>query len=161
MSKVSRLYRSVDNIYHTNTSHSSSKTKNGDIKHIFFKDGKPVMTEIIRVGSDTEVSKEGRAKPKRRSTRPAQCRKRSRRSSQEVLLKKRNKLAERLKKAVQSSETLWSEKKGILISYQGNPGFLVKLFSSANRPISEKFMTKEEVLESSIPGILDTGWQKL
>jgi len=159
MSEVSNVYRSSDVIYRTGSRRESSRGKNGDIKHIIFRDGKPVKTEIIRVAQDHSALDDGSAKSNRRRIRARSGRTQSRKSSGRVLMEKKLKLSERLQTAIRSSHILWSEKEGIWISYQGNQKFLVKRFTKANVLINQNLMTSEEILEGSIPGVLNTGWQ--
>ncbi len=167
MAGVSGIYRTTDNIYKVNTGRNSSNNRNGDVKHIIFRDGKPVMTEVIRVGNDPEASTENEAltskqtklKPKKDQSKKFSGR--PRRSSEEVMREKKAKLSEKLKLAVRSSHTLWSEKKGIWISYQGSQKFLVKLYTSQSQLKSKEIMTQAEILESSIPGLLDASWEKV
>ena len=161
MSEVSSVYTSTDVIYRTGAKRESSRGKNGDVKHIIFRDGKPVKTEIIKVAQDPSASDDGSAKSNRRRIRAVSGRTQSRKSSGRVLMEKKLKLSERLQTAIRSSHTLWSEKEGIWISYQGNQKFLVKRFTDANVLISQNVMSSDEILEGSIPGVLNTGWQKL
>ncbi len=159
MAKVSRLYTSVDNIYQTRSRHGSAKGKNGDVKHIVFKDGVPVRTEIIRVKQKKEREESNDSKGNRRRNRSRITA--PRQSSEAVLEKKRKKLSDRLKKAISSSQTLWCEAEGIWLSYQGNQSFLVKQFSPKNQLLNKSVMTQGELLDSSIPGLLDASWQVL
>lgn len=159
MSEVSKLYTSKQTIYRKNSGRKSSRSKHGDVKHIVFKDGVPVMTEIIRVNGDAEEKSNRREKRSGRVIKTRTQPSRQRRSTEEVVAKKREKLNGRLKKAVQQSQTLWSEKEGIWISYQGSSGFLVKKFDRSNRCESATMMTQQQIIDSSIPGILDTGWE--
>ena len=161
MSEVSSVYTSSDIIYRTGSKRGSSRGKNGDIKHIIFKDGEPVRTEIIKVARDDLAANDDSSKRNRRRIRARSGKSLSRRSSGRVLMEKKLKLSERLQTAIRSSNTLWSEKEGIWISYQGNQKFLVKRFTEANVLISQNLMTSEEILEGTIPGVLNTGWQKL
>lgn len=158
MAKVSKLYTSVDNIYQTRSRQSSVSGKHGDVKHIVFKDGVPVRTEIIQVKKKEREEKQELNQVRRRNrsriTAPRQ-------SSEAVYEKKRKKLSERLKKAITASQTLWSEGEGIWLSYQGNQSFLVKQFSPKNQLLNKAVMTQNELLDSSIPGLLDTSWQVL
>ncbi len=143
MSEISSLYSSKQTIYKKNNGGRSSKKRNGDVKHIVFKDGKPVMTEIIKVAGsfdDIDMKKQGDRKERKRITAKAPGN-RQRRSSEEVLVRKKRKLQDRLKKAIQQSQTLWSEKEGIYISYQGSSGFLVKLFDKSEHLTSSDLMT--------------------
>jgi len=158
MAKVSKLYTSVDNIYQTRSRRETPKEKPGDVRHIVFRDGVPVRTEIIQVSKrderkDNERKGTGRQNHSR-ITAPRQ-------SSEAVLEKKRKKLAERLKKAIICSQTLWSESEGIWLSYQGNQSFLVKRYATGNQLLSKTVMTQSELLACSIPGLLDTSWQVL
>jgi len=156
MSKVSKLYSSVDNIYQTKSREESAKGKNGDVKHIVYRDGVPVRSEIIRVekkSQETSQDSKGSRRPNRsRISAPRQ-------SSEAVFEKKRKKFSERLKKAIVSSQTLWSEGAGIWLSYQGNQSFMVKRYSPQNQLLSKGVMTQGELLDSSIPGMLDTSWK--
>lgn len=159
MAKVSKLYTSVDNIYQTKSRKDSEKGKHGDVKHIVFKDGVPVKTEIIRVKQKQEETEnkqamEGRRRNRSRIAAPRQ-------SSEEVLDKKRKKLSDRLKKAISGSQTLWSEGEGIWLSYQGNQSFLVKQFSPKNQLLNKTVMTSTELLNSDIPGLLNANWKVL
>ncbi len=162
MSTISNLYSSRDTIYQKRNSRSSARGKNGDVKHIIFKDGKPVKTELIRVSSREEEpsSPQHKASGRRRikAGSKSQAIKKSRRTPSE---KRREKLAQRLKTAMRDSQTLWSEKDGIWVSYQGTQGFLVKQFTPTNRLLEQRVMTTEEILASSIPGIFGTSWQKM
>ncbi|MBU2510664.1 hypothetical protein KJ966_04980 [bacterium] len=159
MSEISNLYTSNQTIYRTNSKSSSSRGKNGDIKHIVFQDGEPVMTEIIKVSTDPDDTqkKDHNQSPRRIKDRASGNK--EKRSSEEVLQRKKRKLSERLKMAVQKSQTLWSEKEGIWLSYQGSTGFLVKLFDDADRCTSSTLMTQNQIIESTIPGLLDAGWK--
>lgn len=158
MAKVSRLYTSVDNIYQTRSRHGSAKDKHGDVKHIVFKDGVPVRTEIIQVQKkereENRKQKDSHRRNRSRITAPRQ-------STEEVLEQKRKKLSDRLRKAISSSQTLWSEAEGIWLSYQGNQSFLVKRFSPKNQLLSKITMTQGELLDSTIPGLLDASWKVL
>ena len=158
MSEISSLYSSKQTVYRKSRK-QSDKHKHGDIKHIVYRDGVPVLREVIRVNREDQdnTPAERQAKPKRIKADRSPAR--ERRSSSEVLEKKRKKLALRLKNAVQKSQTLWSEREGIWISYQGRQGFLVKLFDQSNREVHREMMTQTQILEGSIPGILDTGWE--
>lgn len=158
MAKVSRLYTSVDNIYQNRSRKDSAKGKHGDVKHIVFKDGVPVRTEIIQVKKKTEKESTRDAKGSRRNRSRIIA---PRQSSEAILEKKRKKLSERLKKAVTGSQTLWSEGEGIWLSYQGNQSFLVKQFSPKNQLMRKSLMTQKELLDSAIPGLLDASWQVL
>ncbi|MCP4753843.1 MAG: hypothetical protein GY866_23410 [Proteobacteria bacterium] len=160
MAEVSSVYN-MKNIYKTGARKKSNKDKNGDIKHIVFKDGIPVMTEIIKVGRSSEEPSGKSSTSKPRRIRSAKSDTRPRRSSEDVLKEKKGKLSQKLKKAVLESQTLWSEKAGVWISYQGEQGFLVKQYTPTNHLMSKKIMTREEILDSPINGILDTKWQIL
>jgi hypothetical protein len=131
------------------------------MKHIVYKEGNPVLTEIIKINrTDLERDDEsGNRSALPRRIKSAGGETRERRSNSEVLERKRKKLADRLKTAIQKSQTLWSEKEGIWISYQGSRGFLVKLFDPSNRVVSNEIMTQSQLLVSTIPGLLDTGWE--
>lgn len=159
MSEISSLYSSKQTIY-KRTGRNSRKNLHGDVKHIVYKDGKPLVTEIIKVhrDEDEETKKDSRQSKQRRTIKARQPSK-PRASSEEVIKRKQKKLSERLTNAVRNSQTLWSEKEGIWISYQGSQGFLVKLFDQSNQMISNEMMTQGQILESEIPGLLDTGWQ--
>jgi len=161
MSEVSSVYSSTDVIYRTGSKRGSIRGKNGDVKHIIFKDGEPIRTEIIKVERDNESAYEGSSKRKSKRFRTGTSRSRTRKSSGRVLMEKKLKLSERLQTAIRSSQTLWSEKEKIWISYQGNQNFLVKRFTPANILISQDIMTSDEILEGTIPGVLNTGWQKI
>ncbi len=158
MSEISSLYSSKQTVYRTKGKRSN-KSKNGDVKHVVYKDGIPSYTEVIRVTrkEKEESFQDGQSKPRR--IKAAQTRTQERRSSEDVLKRKKQKLAERLKNAIRKSQTLWSEKDGIWISYQGSQGFLVKQFDNSNRVVNQQLMTHSQILESSIPGLLDTGWK--
>lgn len=158
MAKVSKLYTSVDNIYQTRSRRDTARGEHGDVRHIVFKDGVPVRTEIIRV-KKKETWEENKPKHERRRNRSRITA--PRQSSESVLEKKRKKFSERLKKAINSSQTLWSEGEGIWLSYQGNQSFLVKRYSPKNQLLSKSVMTQGELLDSSIPGLLDANWQVL
>ncbi len=158
MSTISNLYSSRDTIYRKRNSRSSVRGKNGDVKHIIFKDGKPVKTELIRVSSRKEESEARQDKPSTRRKIKAGSKSPSKRGTSE---KKRAKLEQRLKTAIRDSQTLWSEKDGIWVSYQGSQGFLVKQFTPTNRLLEQRIMTTEEILGCSIPGIFETSWQKM
>lgn len=157
MSEVSKLYSSK-NIYGNRSRRDVTKDKHGDVKHIVFKDGKPVMTEIIRVGRKEEEQKQRTPGGTRRIRAPRQGGGR-RATSEEALRKKKQKLADRLKKAIYQSLTLWSEREKIWISYQGGKNFLVKRFGSADNQLDSRMMTLDEIVESEIPNILETGWE--
>ncbi len=161
MGDVSRAYSSTHTIYRKNTGKKAGKKKHGDVKHIVFRDGKPVMTEILKVGNDTDEKSNAKSASDPRRIRSKRSENQPRRSKEAVIAGKKNNLSARLKKAVQESLTLWNEKNGIWISYQGMAGFLVKLYSPANKLLSSNMMTKEEIVDSSIPGIFDTGWEKV
>lgn len=155
MSDISSIYTTSENIYRTGAVKESAKGKNGDIKHTVYRDGKPVAVETIRV-----------AKPEEEETKRDNSGKRTIRANTGSRNKvgseaKKKKLSDYLRKAVHSSATLWSEKKGILISYQGNQGFLVKQFTPTNRLISTELLSQEEILDSSIPGIFETTWRNI
>ncbi len=156
MAKVSKLYSSVDNIYQTRSREQSAKGKHGDVKHIVYRDGVEVRTEIIRVKKksleESKDSKGNRTPNRSRISAPRQ-------SSEAVFEKKRKKFSERLKKAILSSQTLWSEGAGIWLSYQGNQSFMVKRYSPQNQLLSKGVMTQVELLDSSIPGLHDTNWK--
>lgn len=157
MADVSRLYTSVDNIYQTRSRNKPAKGDHGDIKHIVFKDGVPVRTEIIRVRQKKE-----RDEPKKDGSKGRVRRNRiamPRQSDEAVLEKKRRKMAERLKTAINRSQTLWSEKDGIWLAYQGQQSFLVKQFSPTHQLLKKSVMTEKELLDSEIPNLLDTSWQ--
>ena len=157
MADISSLYSSSRTVYRK-TGKQSSKNLHGDVKHIIYKEGRPVVTEIIRVKKDPDQTPhrnpEMGLKPKR-----IRAATRERRSSDEVLRSKKDKLSDRLKKAIQLSQTLWSEKEGIYISYQGSHGFLVKLYNENQQEIRNEIMSQAQILESAIPGLLDTGWE--
>jgi len=157
MSEVSKLYSSVDNIYQRDSRRDTTKGKHGDVKHIVFKDGVPVRTELIRVHRKNEQEQSGNPKGNRSRISARQPRK----SNESLLGEKRKKLAERLKSAIQRSQTLWSERQGIWLSYQGNQSFLVKQFSPKNQMLSKSVMTESELLEGAIPGLLEASWRVL
>ncbi len=161
MSTISNLYSSRDTIYQKKNSRSSARGKNGDVKHIIFKDGEPVKTELIRVSSREEEPSPQHKSSGRRRIKAGSKNPTSKRSRQDASEKKRVKLAQRLKTAIRDSQTLWSEKDGIWVSYQGSQGFLVKQFTPTNRLLEQRMMTTEEILASSIPGIFDTSWKKM
>lgn len=157
MSGISSLYSSNQTVYRKKGKRSS-KGKHGDVKHIVFKEGVPVYTEIIRVQRQEEEEKpKTGSKPKR--IRASNNDSSERKSSEAVLQRKKTKLNERLKNAIKRSQTLWSEKEKIWISYQGSQGFLVKRFDETDRMISSDIMTQSQLLEGTIPGLLDTGWK--
>ena len=158
MSEISSLYSSKQTVYRK-SGKRSIKHKHGDVKHIVYKDGVPSYTEVIRVHrrDSDESSPDNRSKPKRIKANSTKTR--ERRSSEEVVGRKRQKLSDRLKKAIRNSQTLWSEKEGIWISYQGSQGFIVKQFDNSNRVVDQQLMTQSQILESDIPGLLDTGWE--
>jgi hypothetical protein len=157
MSDVSGLYSS-NRTHYKRTGRKSSKGLNGDLKHIRYKDGEPIQTEIIKVATRDEDtgkhSSSSGSKPKR-----IKAARKERRSNEEVTKQKKGKLSDRLKKAIQLSQTLWSEKDGIYISYQGSRGFLVKLYNESQTVIRNEIMTQAQIMESTIPGILDAGWK--
>ncbi len=159
MSEISSLYTSKQTIYRKNAGKRSSRKRHGDIKHIVFQDGKPMMTEIIKVGNDPEDGRGKNDHRPRKRIKAGTAGNRQRRSSEEVLERKKKKLMERLKKAVQNSQTLWSKKEGIWISYQGSSGFLVKLFDQTDQCTSSTLMTQNQIIESNISGLLDSGWE--
>lgn len=163
MSEISSLYSSKASIYRKNGGEKSIKSKHGNVKHIVFKDGQPHYTEIIQVSNqqEKEASSNKREEKKRRRIKAGGTAAAPRRPSEEVLKSKKEKLNLRLKNAIRESQTLWSEKEGIWVSYQGNNRFLVKLFNSNNRLLSSEMMNQMEIVESSIPGILDTSWKKV
>ena len=161
MSEVSSVYSSSDVIYRTGSKGESRRRKNGDVKHIIFKDGQPVRTEIIRVGRDEDPTDDRPSERRSKRIRAQPVRSSPRKSSGRVLMEKKLKLSERLQTAIRSSQTLWSEKEGIWISYQGNQNFLVKRFTPANDLISQHVMTSEEIMEGTIPGVLNTGWKNI
>ncbi len=133
MTEVSKLYSSVDNIYQTDSRRNITKDKHGDVKHIVYKDGVPVRTEIIRVKRKKEREETGSRSGNRSQISARQPKK----SSKSILAESRKKLAERLKNAIRRSQTLWSEGQGIWLSYQGNQSFLVKHFSPKNQLLSK------------------------
>ena len=162
MSEVSNLYSSPEVIYRVHSRRKSDKGKNGDVKHIVFKDGQPVYTEIIRVNPVSEEDRSGRRRDNGLGQRPVKrIGRRPARSNEVVLSEKKKKLSDRLKRAMSTSETLWSEKTRVLISYQGNQRFLVKRYSETNQVIEKNVMSRTDLLECAIPGILDTGWIKV
>ncbi|MFH2131868.1 MAG: hypothetical protein ABIK68_15955 [bacterium] len=161
MTEVSKLYSSVDNIYQTKSRADTTKGEHGDVKHIVFKDGIPIKTEIIRVKRKKERETVPGSKENRAGTRSRISAPQPRQSDEAVLETRRKKLADRLKTAIQHSQTLWSEKQGIWLSYQGNQGFLVKQFSPKNQLLSKTVMTQAELMESSMPGLLEANWRVL
>ena len=163
MSEISNLYSSKDTIYQKKTGEKSDKSKNGNVKHIVFEEGAPVYTEIIKVSRDAEVDLTSKSdtEPTPSRIRASRSANAPKRSSDEVLKGKKAKLSMRLKKAVRESQTIWSEKNGIWISYQGRSGFLVKQFTPENRLLNSEMMSQTEILECSIPGILETSWKTL
>lgn len=158
MSEISSLYSSKQTVYRKSGTRSN-KHKHGDVKHIVYKDGVPSYTEVIRVHrrEKEESGLDRQSRPKR--IKAGSTKNRERRSSEAVTERKRQKLSERLKKAIRNSQTLWSEKEGIWISYQGSRGFIVKQFDNANRVVDQQLMTQAQILECDIPGLLDTGWE--
>jgi predicted RNase H-like nuclease (RuvC/YqgF family) len=158
MSEISSLYTSRQTVY-KKTGKKSTKNKHGDVKHIVYKDGAPLYTEVIKVHrkEEEESNRDNQSRPKR--IRAGSTKNRERRSSEEVLDRKRKKLADRLKNAIRNSQTLWSEKDGIWISYQGSQGFIVKQFDQSNRVINQQLMTQAQILKCDIPGLLDTSWE--
>lgn len=161
MSKISNLYTSTDNIYQTGGKRSSTKGLNGDVKHIVFKDGKPAYTEVIQVSKDPEKiprNVKENSSSQRRSGRRIIA---SNRTSEEARVEKKKKLSDRLRKAMAGSETLWNEKNGLWISYQGNQQFLLKRYSGSNQLLDKSVMSSQEIIDSDIPGILDAGWKRL
>lgn len=163
MSEISSLYSSKASIYRKNGGRRSEKSKHGNVKHIVFKDGSPQYTEIIQVSKECEEespSQSGEGKQRRR-IKAGGASGTARRPSEEVLKSKKEKLNTRLKNAIRESQTLWSQKEGIWISYQGSNSFLVKLFNSNNRLLSSEMMSQNEIVESSIPGILEASWVKV
>ncbi len=157
MTEVSKLYSSVDNIYQTDSRRNPTKDKHGDVKHIVYKDGVPVRTEIIRVSRKKEQAAAGNKSGNRSRISARQPRK----SSESLLGERRKKFAERLKTAIQRSQTLWSEGQGLWLSYQGSQSFLVKHFSPKNQLLSKAVMTQNELLEGTIPGLLEASWKVL
>jgi len=165
MSEVSRLYSSPDTVYRTGARSHRNRGLNGDVKHIVYKDGKPVVTEIIPISRPQEPKPTRLPKAaKPGTTRPVPDHPSGghfRQNSQETAQRKRQKLLDRLKRAIAASETLWSAKSGIWLSYQGEHRFLVKRFTTDNRLISKQLLPLEEILAGAVPGILDTGWEKV
>jgi hypothetical protein len=165
MSEVSRLYSSPDTIYRTGVRRDSGRGLHGDVKHTVFKDGVPVVTEIIPVKRPESVLPTPQLK--KRSvvrTRPDSDRRQGDDSREETgsgLAQKKRKLQTRLKQAIAASETLWSRKHRIWLSCQGSGQFLVKRYTTDNQLISKQLLTVEEILDGSIPGIFDTGWEKV
>ncbi len=157
MAEISGLYSSNRTVYRK-TGRRSSKNLHGDVKHTIYKDGEPLMCEIIKVGKNKD-EKEKRKASSGAKPRRIKAATRERRSGEEVLKEKKEKLSKRLKKAIQLSQTLWSEKEGIYISYQGSRGFLVKLYNDNQDEVRNEIMTQAQIIESSIPGLLDTGWE--
>ena len=157
MTEVSKLYSSVDNIYQTDSRRDTTKGKHGDVKHIVFKDGVPVRTELIRVKRQKEQEEPGSPKRNRSRISAGQPKK----SSGSLFEERKKRLTERLKNAIQRFQTLWSEGKGIWLSYQGNQNFLVKQFSPKNQLLSKTMMTQKELLESAIPGLFEASWRVL
>lgn len=147
----------MDNIYRTDTRRDSVKGKNGDVKHIVYKEGVPVKTEIIRVNRKQDSESERNPKENRSRISMGQPRK----TDESILKDRRKKLSERLKNAILRSQTLWSEGKGIWLSYQGNQSFLVKQFSPKNQLLSKTLMTQSDLLKSDIPGLLEASWKVL
>lgn len=162
MSSISNLYSSRDTIYNKRNSKSSTRGKHGDVKHTIFKDGEPVRTEVILIAAREEESSSEQQKPSSRRTIKADSKNpTSRTSRRDTSEKNREKLEQRLKDAARNSQTLWSEKNGIWVSYQGSQGFLVKQFTPTNRLLEQRIMTTEEILSSDIPGLFDTSWKKV
>ena len=159
MSDISSIYTTRDNIYNAGPGKKSSKGKNGDVKHTIFKDGKPVAVNTIKVARPEDEEQPKRDNSGKRVIRANGSQTGSRNTVSSETKKK--KLSEYLRKAVNTSSTLWSEKKGILISYQGDQGFLVKQFTPTDRLISKELLSQEEILNSSIPGIFDTSWKSM
>jgi hypothetical protein len=157
MTEVSKLYSSVDNIYQTDSRRNPAKDKHGDVKHIVYKDGVPVRSEIIRVKRKKELEEAGNKTSNSSRISARQPRK----TSESLLGERKKKLAERLKNAIQRSQTLWSEGQGIWLSYQGNQSFLVKQFSPKNQLLSKAVLTQNELLEGRIPGLLEASWRVL
>ncbi len=158
MSEISSLYSSKQTVYRKSGTRSD-KHKHGDVKHIVYKEGVPAYTEVIRVHRKEKEEATPDKRAKKRRIKAGESRTRDRRSSEAVLEKKRQKLSERLKKAIRNSQTLWSEKEGIWISYQGSQGFIVKQFDTSNRVVDQQLMTQAQILDCNIPGLLDTGWE--
>ena len=160
MSQVSGFYNSSDTVYLKSGKKSESRGKNGDVKHIVFKDGKPVYTEIIRVHrkEKQDESTVGESPRRIRSKRTNS----SNSSSHRVVTdQQKSKLADRLNDVMRQSQTIWSQKAGLYVSYQGKNSFLVKKFSPTNRVLSQNTMTKEEILSGVIPEIFTTTWKKM
>ena len=155
MTEVSKLYSSVDNIYQTESRRKPAKGKHGDVKHIVYKDGVPVKTEIIRVKRKKDPEEEHGSKRNQSRISMRQPRK----SDESILAGRRKKLSERLKNAILRSQTLWSEGKGIWLSYQGNQSCMVKQFSPKNQLLSKAVMTQSELLQGDIPGLLEASWK--
>ena len=158
MSQVSGFYNSNDTVYLKSSKKSESKGKNGDVKHIVFKDGEPVHTEIIPVRRKENESTVGGAP---RQTRTAKSNSSNTGRSRAATDQQKNKLADRLNDVMRNSLTIFSQKTGLYISYQGSNAFLVKKFSPTNRVISQNTMTKEEILSGTIPEIFTTTWKKM
>ena len=158
MSEISSLYSSKQTVYRKSGTRSN-KHKHGDVKHIVYKDGVPAYTEVIRVHRKEGDEPARNDQTKRKRIKAGASKPRERRSSEAVLERKRQKLSDRLKKAIRNSQTLWSEKDGIWISYQGSQGFIVKQFDNSNRVVDQQLMTQAQILDCDIPGLLDTGWE--
>jgi len=158
MSQVSGFYNSNDTVYvNSPKKKSESKDKNGDVKHIIFKDGKPVHTEIIRVRRKAKQDEPTTGGAPRRIRSNAS----NSRSSAGATDQQKTKLDARLNDVMRQSLTIWSQKTGLYISYQGQNSFLVKKFSPTNRVLSQNTMTKEELLSGDIPEIFTTTWKKM
>lgn len=159
MAGISSIYSSRQTVFKKGGNKRTGKSKHGDVKHIVFRDGKPLYTETIKISPVNEDKPKPSGQSGRRRIKAGSSTNRQRRSSEEVIKTKKEKLTNRLKKAVRESLTLWSEKEGIWISYQGQNGFLVKQFNDQNRCVSSEMMTMTGLVESSIPGLLDATWE--
>lgn len=155
MSGISKFYDANSHIYKGGSGEKDNdKSRNGDVVHTVYRNGEPVKTEVIRV----KKAKKTEAQDKIRRVRTS-GEKSSGQSQRSKPLEEKDKFRQRLKQAIEKSQTLWNEKTGLLISYQGGKDFLVKTYSAENRLRSEKMMTLEEIMESSIPGLFQTGWK--
>jgi hypothetical protein len=160
MSQVSGFYNSKDTVYIKSGKRDRSKAKNGDVKHIIFKGGEPVYTEIIRVNRG-KTPDEALSKKASKRIKTAKSNNSSSKRSNVITDRQKSKLADRLNDVMRQSLTIWSSKTGLYISYQGKNSFLVKKFSPTNRVLSQNFLTKEELLSGDIPEIFTTTWKKM